>query len=104
MWSCSHVPCAAIWGVENKVHWIMDVRFHEDQSRARAGFAAENLTTLRRFALNLLRKEKTKKAGHQGKTAQRRLESRLFAQFIGNLDASALVPGALALASDLNLS
>jgi len=55
------------WGVENKVHWIMDVCFHEDQSRARAGYAAENLATLRRLALNLLQKEKTKKRGVRGK-------------------------------------
>ena len=55
------------WGVENKVHWIMDVCFREDQSRARAGYAAENLATLRRLALNLLRREKTKKRGIRGK-------------------------------------
>ena len=55
------------WGVENKVHWIMDVCFGEDQSRARAGYAAENLATLRRLALNLLRREKTKKRGIKGK-------------------------------------
>jgi predicted transposase YbfD/YdcC len=55
------------WGVENKVHWIMDVCFREDQSRARAGYAAENLATLRRLALNLLKREKTKKRGIKGK-------------------------------------
>lgn len=55
------------WGVENKVHWIMDVSFREDQSRARAGNAAENLATLRRLALNLLRREHTKKRGIKGK-------------------------------------
>ena len=55
------------WGVENKVHWIMDVCFREDQSRARAGYAAENLATLRRLALNTLRKEKTKKRSIRGK-------------------------------------
>jgi predicted transposase YbfD/YdcC len=55
------------WGVENKVHWIMDVCFREDQSRARAGYAAENLATLRRWALNLLQRERTKKRGIRGK-------------------------------------
>jgi predicted transposase YbfD/YdcC len=55
------------WGVENKVHWLMDVCFREDQSRARAGYAAENLATLRRLALNLLKREKTKKRGIKGK-------------------------------------
>jgi predicted transposase YbfD/YdcC len=57
----------AHWGVENKVHWVMDVCFREDQSRARSGYAAENLATLRRLALNLLKKEKTKKRGIKGK-------------------------------------
>ncbi len=55
------------WGVENNVHWIMDVCFGEDQSRARTGYAAENLATLRRLALNLLKREKTKKRGIRGK-------------------------------------
>jgi len=55
------------WGVENKVHWVMDVCFREDQSRARVGYAAENLATLRRLALNMLKREKTKKRGIKGK-------------------------------------
>jgi len=55
------------WGVENKLHWTMDVCFGEDQSRARAGHAAENLATLRRLALNLLKREKSKKRGIRGK-------------------------------------
>ena len=55
------------WGVENKVHWVMDVCFREDQSRARAGYAAENLATLRRLALNLLKRDQTKKRGIRGK-------------------------------------
>ena len=54
-------------GVENKVHWVMDVCFREDQSRARAGYAAENLATLRRLALNLLKRQTTKKRGIGGK-------------------------------------
>ena len=55
------------WGVENKVHWVLDVQFGEDQSRARAGHAAENLATLRRLALNLLRRDKTRQGGIRGK-------------------------------------
>jgi predicted transposase YbfD/YdcC len=55
------------WGVENQLHWVLDVHFREDQSRARAGFAAENLATLRRLALNLLKREKTKQRGIKGK-------------------------------------
>ena len=55
------------WGVENKLHWVLDVCFREDQSRARTGYAAENLATLRRLALNLLRRDNTKKRGIKGK-------------------------------------
>lgn len=55
------------YDTENKLHWVLDEQFREDQSRARAGYAAENLATLRRLALNLLRKETAKKRGIRGK-------------------------------------
>ena len=55
------------WSVENQCHWMLEVNLGEDQSRARAGHAAENLGTLRRLALNLLQREKTKKRGLKGK-------------------------------------
>lgn len=55
------------WSVENKLHWVLDVQMREDHSRARAGYAAENLATLRRLALNLLKREKTKRRGIRGK-------------------------------------
>lgn len=45
------------WEVENKAHWCLDVLFHEDRSRARLKFAAENLALLRRLSLNILRKD-----------------------------------------------
>ena len=45
------------WGIENKVHWVLDVVFREDASRVRAGHAAENLGWLRRVALALLKQD-----------------------------------------------
>lgn len=45
------------WGIENKVHWILDVAFNEDQSRKRNGNAAQNFSNLNRIALNLLKKD-----------------------------------------------
>lgn len=45
------------WGIENKLHYALDVSFDEDHSRIRAGFGAENFSTARRLALNLVRKE-----------------------------------------------
>jgi predicted transposase YbfD/YdcC len=51
------------WGVENNLHWSLDVSFREDSSRIRIGHAAENLGSIRRIALNLLQKEKTRKTG-----------------------------------------
>ncbi|RJP35245.1 MAG: ISAs1 family transposase [Candidatus Omnitrophota bacterium] len=43
------------WGIENSVHWILDVAFREDDSRIRKGNAAENFSILRRLVLNLIK-------------------------------------------------
>ena len=45
------------WGIENKLHWMLDVVFHEDQSRKRAGNAAQNFSLINKIALTLLKKE-----------------------------------------------
>jgi predicted transposase YbfD/YdcC len=55
------------WGVENGLHWVLDVAFQEDASRIRKDNAAENFSRLRRLALNLLRNEKTAKVGIKAK-------------------------------------
>lgn len=60
--------CRAHWGVENGLHWTLDVGFNEDQCRIREGHAAENFSRLRRIALNLLKNEKTVKAGIKAKS------------------------------------
>jgi predicted transposase YbfD/YdcC len=54
------VPARTIrghWSIENNLHWCLDVCFGEDARRARRNHAAENLNTLRKTALYLLRKE-----------------------------------------------
>jgi len=48
------------WGIENKVHWVLDVVFSEDLSRKRAGNAAQNFSSINRIALNLLKKDKAR--------------------------------------------
>jgi predicted transposase YbfD/YdcC len=52
----------AHWSVE-MLHWCMDVAFADDQMRARTGFAAHNLSTLKHIVLNLIRLDKVKRKG-----------------------------------------
>ena len=51
------------WGIENKVHWVLDIAFREDESRARSGHSAHNMAVLRHSALNLLHHDKTARCG-----------------------------------------
>ncbi|GAF77866.1 unnamed protein product, partial [marine sediment metagenome] len=43
------------WGVENKLHWVLDVTFHEDDSRVRKDHAPENMSLIRRWTINMLK-------------------------------------------------
>src|ERR671917_2697063 len=58
------------WGVENSLHWVLDMTFEEDRSRIRKENAPENFGLLRRLALCLLKKEGTSKRSIKGKRLQ----------------------------------
>lgn len=47
--------CVRYWGIENSMHWILDVTFREDDCRLRCDDVAQNFAILRRIALNLLK-------------------------------------------------
>jgi predicted transposase YbfD/YdcC len=53
----------AHWGVENNLHWTIDMAFREDESRIRSGNAPANMAVLRHIALNFIRGDKTRKIG-----------------------------------------
>jgi len=55
------------WGIENSVHWVLDIAFREDESRIRNGSAPENFAALRHIALNLLKNNKSFKGSFKTK-------------------------------------
>jgi predicted transposase YbfD/YdcC len=55
------------WGIENSLHWKLDVGFREDESRIRKDNSPQNMAVMRHIALNLLKKEKTFKKGMHAK-------------------------------------
>ena len=57
----------AHWGIENRLHWVLDMAFDEDRSRVRRGQGARNLAVLRKITLNLLRRETGYKLGAPSK-------------------------------------
>ncbi len=70
------------WGIENSLHWQLDVTFGEDQSRIRKGHADENFSTLRRTALSLLKRERTAKVGIKNKRLTAAWDDRYLAKVL----------------------
>ena len=58
------------WGIENRLHWQLDIAFNEDGSRIRKDRAPENLAIVRHIALNMLQQNKTLKRGIKAKRLQ----------------------------------
>jgi predicted transposase YbfD/YdcC len=74
----------AHWGVENQLHWVLDVAFREDDVRARKGHAAENLAIVRKLALNLLKQETSAKRGVKSKRLRAGWDHRYLLKILGD--------------------
>src|SRR5213082_1824333 len=68
------------WGIENSLHWVLDVTFREDDSRLRSGYGAENFAVIRHLALNLLKRELSK-----GSLKRKRYKAALSNEFRSNV-------------------
>ena len=71
------------WGIENKLHWSLDVTFGEDDCRIRKGFGAENVSRLRRIALNLLKQDETAKCGIKSKRSKAGWDEKYLQKILG---------------------
>jgi predicted transposase YbfD/YdcC len=69
------------WSIENRLHWVLDVTFHEDASRVRERNAGQNLALLRKIALNLLQHSATK-GSVQGRRKQAAWNNACMAQLL----------------------
>ncbi len=73
------------WGIENSVHWVLDVAFREDESRVRKNNGPENMATMRHIALNLLKHDKTAKIGVKGKRLKAGWDNNYLAKILSGL-------------------
>ena len=73
------------WGIENSLHWVLDIVFREDDSRVRQGYAAQNLAVVRRLALNLLRQEETATVGLKAKRLKAAWSTDYLAKILAHL-------------------
>ena len=71
------------WGIENKLHWALDVGFGEDLDRKRQKNAAQNFSLLNRIALNLLKQDTFTKLGIKGKRLKAGWDNDYLLQLLG---------------------
>jgi predicted transposase YbfD/YdcC len=71
------------WGIENNLHWVLDVGFSEDDCPIHSGHAPENLARLRKMSLNLLAQEKTAKIGVANKRLKAAWDNYYLAKVLG---------------------
>jgi len=71
------------WGIENKLHWSLDMAYREDESRSRAGHSAENLSRMRRLTLSLLKRDTKNKASLVNKRFKACMENSYLEKLLG---------------------
>lgn len=72
------------WGIENSLHWILDVTFCEDKSRIRKQNSPENFALLRRLAINLLKQEKTSQQSLKMKRYRAAMDNNYLVQILNS--------------------
>lgn len=72
------------WSIENSLHWVLDMAFREDESRARKDNSAENFNVLRQIALNILKSEKSFKGSITDKQFKCLLDSKYLDKIVTN--------------------
>jgi predicted transposase YbfD/YdcC len=73
------------WGIENRLQWVLDVAFREDDCRVRVGHAPENFAILRHIALNLLRQDRSPKGSAPTKRFRAALNDRYLRSLLNGL-------------------
>jgi predicted transposase YbfD/YdcC len=88
--SCGDAPAVLVqairrhWGIENALHWVLDVTFREDDSRVRDRTAARNLALLRKIALNLVARGRSGRTSLRGRRKRAAWDDDYLLQIIGN--------------------
>lgn len=77
------------WGIENQLHWVLDVAFREDQARSTLGYSGENLAVMRQLAVNLLTQEKSAKGGTRAKRLKAGWDNTYLLKVLAQLSSSA---------------
>ena len=91
IYSCKDLNAAELmkakrnhWGIENSLHWVLDMAFREDESRARKDFSAENFNAVRQIAYNILKSDSSFKGSFPDKQFKCMLDTAYLDKIIRN--------------------
>ncbi len=76
------------WGIENQLHWVLDVSFQEDLVKGCEGYSAENLAVVRHLAVNLLTHESTAQCGIHAKRKKAGWDNQYLTQVLNSFSDS----------------